>query len=81
MEKEEIEKSLLEELGTILARDLGEEDADKPLRDLGVDSLSMVELFVTIEKRLGIRLMEAGLTRENFTSIDTLSSAISGIQK
>jgi len=77
MSTEEIRSRLIEELETILARDLSKDDAEKPLHELGVDSLSLVELFVSIEKRFGVKLMESGLTKDDFQSIDALASAIS----
>lgn len=76
----EIRSLLIEELETILARDLSKDDAGKPLRELGVDSLSLVELFVSIEKLFGVKLMESGMTKDDFQSIDALASAISNAE-
>jgi acyl carrier protein len=76
---EEIKKSLLDELGTILARELSPGDSTVPLRELGVNSLSLVEMFVVIENRFGVKLMDSGLKREDFASIDALSTAIRDI--
>ena len=80
MSTEEIRNRLIEELETILARDLSQDDAGKPLHELGVDSLSLVELFVSIEKRFEVKLMESGLTKDDFQSIDALASAISNAE-
>ncbi len=78
---DEVKKSLMEELQTILATDLNDDDAKKPLHELGVDSMGLVELFVVIEKLFGIRLMESGLTKEAFMSIESLSGAIVTLNK
>ena len=48
------------------------------MHELGVDSLSFVELLVFIEKTFNIKLMESGLTREDFRTIHSLASSIHG---
>ena len=77
----ETQARLMEELETILACDLSSKDAGKPLHELGVDSMGLVELFVAIEKIFGIKLMESGLTKEAFLSVESLASAINKLNK
>jgi acyl carrier protein len=76
MERADIKNKLLDELGAVLGRELRDEDAAKPLRDLGVDSLSMVELFVAVEREFGVKLLEGGYGKADFRSVDALATAI-----
>jgi len=71
-----VRSELLAELGTILVVDLSAEDAQRPLHELGVDSLGLVELFIAIETRFGVKPMELGLAREDLKTIDAMASAI-----
>ncbi|MBU1134466.1 MAG: acyl carrier protein [Candidatus Omnitrophica bacterium] len=73
----DIEEILIREVATILSTDTAEIVPDVPLHTLGVDSLSFVELLVFIEKEFNLKLMESGLTREDFQSIRSLSACIS----
>ncbi|MDT8391088.1 MAG: acyl carrier protein [Lentisphaeria bacterium] len=80
MEKAEIQAILLTELGAVLRRELTAADAGETLRVLGVDSLSMVELFVIVERVFGIRLLEAGLGKADLSSLSALAEAIARIK-
>jgi len=72
-----IEETLIQEVATILAVDPSTISSNAPLHTLGVDSFSFVELLVFIEKTFNLKLMESGLTRENFRTIHLLASYIS----
>ena len=72
----EIENILAQEIATILSVDLSKVILDVPLHEMGIDSLSFVELLVFIEKTFNIKLMESGLTREDFRTIRSLASSI-----
>ena len=74
----EIENILAQEIATILSVDPSTVIKDIPMHELGVDSLSFVELLVFIEKTFNIKLMESGLTREDFRTIHSLASSIQG---
>lgn len=76
IEKAEIQAILLTEFGAVLRRELTDADTETSLRDLGVDSLTMVELFVLVEREFGFRLMEAGLGKEDLKSLNALAAAI-----
>lgn len=71
-----IEESLIREVAAILLRDPGSVGPEAPLHEMGLDSLGFVELLVVIEKKFGIKLMESGLTRNDFRTIRSLSSKI-----
>lgn len=73
----EIENILSQEIATILSVDSSKVILDTPLHEMGIDSLSFVELLVFIEKIFNIKLMESGLTSENFRTVRSLASSIS----
>lgn len=64
----------------ILGVDQTKITADVPLHDIGVDSLSFVELLVRIEKVFSVNLMESGLTREDFQTVQALGASIAKLQ-
>ena len=72
----EIENILAQEIATILSVDPSTVIKNVPLHEMGVDSLSFVELLVFIEKTFNIKLMESGLTSEDFRTIRSLASSI-----
>jgi len=74
----EIENILAQEIAIILTVDPSKVIKDVPLHEMGIDSLSFVELLVFIEKKFNIKLMESGLTSENFRTIRSLASSIRG---
>ncbi len=73
---ENTQARLRTELETILGRELEAGDEDRPLHDLGVDSMSLVELLVAIEREFGIRLMQSNVTSEDLRTISGLAAAI-----
>ena len=79
MEKDnlkEIERELVRELAAILGEEESAIDAGAELNTLGVDSFSFVELLVVIEEKFGAKLMESGMTREDFRTIHSLAECI-----
>ena len=74
----EIENILAQEIATILSVDPSMVIPNVPLHEIGVNSLSFVELLVFIEKTFNIELMESGLTREDFRTIRSLALSIQG---
>lgn len=81
MDKKGIERILIKEVATILGIDAEEINVQSNLAELGLDSLSFVELLVLIEKQFGINLMESGLSKEDFESINFLASRIDELNK
>ena len=73
-----IENILAQEIAIIISVYPSRVILDMPLHELGVDSLSFVELLVFIEKTFNIKLMESGLTGEDFRTIRSLASSIQG---
>ena len=76
MNVEEIENILINEVAVISASNSDDVAADVPLYDLGIDSLGFVELLVAIEKRFNLKLIESGLTQEDFETIKSLAKCI-----
>ena len=75
-----IEESLILEVAAILSREPGSIGPEIPLHEMGIDSLGFVELLVTIEKKFNVKLMESGLTRNDFRTIRSLSSKIGAME-
>lgn len=71
-----VEESLIQEVAAILSRDVGAIDPEIPLHEMGIDSLGFVELLVIMEKKYNIKLMESGLTKNDFKTIRSLSLKI-----
>lgn len=78
--RDTILKLLLTELQAILRRELPECAASQGLRELGVNSLDLVELIVVVEQRFQIQLMESGLGRDDFGSLEAIAAAIARLQ-
>ena len=67
---------LVDELEAILGCKFEAGDEDRPLHELGVDSMSLVELLVAIEKEFGLKLLDLGVTSDDLRTIRGLAAAI-----
>jgi len=77
MTQKEIEKELLHFLKTsILAEKVDLSETDE-LRSIGVDSFSIVEIILFIERKFGLILPDNQLLPENFKSIESIASLVS----
>lgn len=76
MDIKKIEGLLIKEVSVILEEDVSNINAQKSLAEMGIDSLSFVELLVAIEKNFGVKLMESGLTKEDFRTLGALAKRI-----
>jgi len=72
----QIEEKLIRQVAVILSVDATNIKPEVPLHTLGVDSLSFVELLVFIEKEFKIKLIESGMTRDDFRTIHSLAQCI-----
>jgi len=52
------------------------ENGQMVLSELGLDSMSFVELLVFIEKKFNLKLVDSGLGRENFKTVRALANRI-----
>jgi len=77
MSAADIEETLIQEVAVILAVDSSTISSSDPLHTLGIDSFSFVELLVFIEKTFNLKLIESGLTKEDFQTIHLLALYIS----
>jgi acyl carrier protein len=59
----------------ILAPGVGFDDAT-PLAELGVDSMSLVQLTLFIERRFGLIIPDDQLTRTNLATLDSLAACV-----
>ena len=77
MTKTEIEEKLTEGISAIMSMDKSSMAPDVPFRELGLDSLGLVEVLVFIEKTFKLNLIELDLTKKDFETINSLASFIS----
>ncbi len=77
MNKDNIEKELSEYIAALTGFNDEIKD-DTKLADMDVDSISLVKIFVFIERHFGISLLDAGVTREQ---IETFGSIVQYIQQ
>lgn len=71
-----IAKQLCEDIAIITSTDKNKINRDDSLASLGIDSLSLVEIFVSVENNFKIKLLEADLSNDDLKSIDSLSKKI-----
>ncbi len=76
MTVEEIENKLMQGISTI-TNSVALPAADKPFHELGIDSLSFIEILVYIEKTFKLQLIATDLTKQDFETIRSLASFIS----
>ncbi|MFA7677836.1 MAG: acyl carrier protein [Candidatus Omnitrophota bacterium] len=80
MKLKDIEDKLVKQLAAIISLPAVKVKPQVPLHELGVDSLSFVELLVFIEKEFKIKLMESGITRNDFKTLHSLAERINKIR-
>lgn len=71
-----IEQELVEGISAIVAGKHPRLTPETCLTDLGIDSLGLVEIFVLIEKKFNLQLMESGIAKQDLESIKTLAAYI-----
>jgi acyl carrier protein len=76
MTRDEIEEKLRQGIASITSRDKSSLAVDIPLHEMGIDSLSFVEILVFIEKSFNLRLIELDLTKKDLETIRALASFI-----
>ncbi len=75
MKIEQIEKDLSEYISALTGTDVDIKE-DTKLEDMDVDSISLVKIFVFIERNLGISLLDAGLSRDQIETFGSLVNYI-----
>jgi acyl carrier protein len=80
MSIEEIAEALRQELAVVLNQPPVELALERPLHEIGVDSIAFVELMVFIEKRFGLSLLEARLERKDIESLQAIAATVERLQ-
>ena len=78
---ESIEKQLCSDIAIITSNDEKTIDCNESLASLGIDSLSLVEIFIAVENNFKIKLLNSNLTNNDLLSIHSLSNKIYSIIK
>ena len=76
MTREEIARELVSGISAIAGKREAALSADTPLADVGVDSLMLVEIFVLVEKKFKLQLLESNVRKEDLQTIETLAAHI-----
>ncbi|MCP5003675.1 MAG: acyl carrier protein [Planctomycetes bacterium] len=74
--KKDIENKLIAEIALILSLNVSDISAEELLSSLGMDSLSFVELLVSVEKNFDLTLMNTSLSKEDFSTVSNLAKRI-----
>lgn len=81
MDIEEVEKSLIIFLeNNILGEDLTI-DPDSSLAEIGVDSYSIVEILLFIERKYGFVIPDDYLKPENFKNVNSIAKTVMDVSK
>ena len=73
---EQILEVLIRETGIILSRPREEVSAEAPLAELGYDSMSFIELLLSVEREFGVKLIEAEMRPEDMETLERLARRI-----
>ena len=73
---ESIEQELCTDVEIIISCNTNTIDCNATLASLGIDSLSLVEIFVAVENRFNLKLLNANLCNDDLKSIHSLSNKI-----
>lgn len=80
MTPEDVARQLSAEVATLLHRPPAEISPDRPLHELGLDSMSFVELMVFIERQFGVNPLEAEIGPQDIESIGRLAACVHRLQ-
>ncbi|MCF8068327.1 MAG: hypothetical protein K9L30_07060 [Desulfobacterales bacterium] len=70
---DQIEEALFDFIKSKLVAPGVDFDSDTKLADIGIDSISLVELLLFLERSFSIRIPDSDLTRKNLLTINTLA--------
>lgn len=77
MDRNEIENKIKEILSLFITDELNISNNSLLKEDLGLDSLSLVNLVLTLNDDFNINIKSEEISKENFYSVETLSNFIS----
>ena len=73
---ESIEQQLSCDIAIITSCDENAIETNASLASLGIDSLSLVEIFITVENNYKLKLLNSNLCNDDLKSIHSLSTKI-----
>ena len=76
---ESIEKQLSSDIAIITSIDEKTIDCNASLASFGIDSLSLVDIFIAVENNFKIKLLNSNLKNDDLLSIHSLSNKIYNI--
>ena len=76
MNADEVLLKLRSHVALLLGTEVAAVASDRPLHELGLDSMGFVDLLVFIEKQFGLSLMNSGLSQDDFASLAVLARRI-----
>lgn len=76
MEIQQIELDIIHFLETNIVNEKCSIPADKPLRDIGIDSFSIVEIILFIERKYGKVIPDEQLLPENFKTVQAIAQLV-----
>ena len=71
-----ISSGLIDFIKSNLVADSVEVNTTTPFDSLGLDSFSIIEIVLFIERKYGVTLPDKELTRENMQSVETLTRCV-----
>ena len=74
-----IAAQLCSDIAIITSKNSKTIEHDASLASLGIDSLSLVEIFLAIENAFNLKLLNSNLCNDDLKSINTLSSKIQSL--
>lgn len=74
-----MENRLITIVNRFLQEEICDDNREKKLRELGLDSMASIELLIEIEQELNIQIPDIFLTPKTFRTFNNLSEAISEI--
>jgi acyl carrier protein len=80
MELQQIEKDIIHFLDTNIVNEKCSIIVDQPLRDLGIDSFSIVEIILFIERKYGKVIPDEQLLPENFKTVQSIAQLVQSIE-
>jgi len=72
----QIEEGLIKGISDIAVKSGRKISLDTRLSDIGLDSFMLVEIFVMIEKGMGIKLMESDIKKGDLETIRSLAAYV-----
>lgn len=76
MDNQQIEKDIIHFLETNIVNEKCSIPADQSLRDLGIDSFSIVEIILFIERKYGKVIPDEQLLPENFKTVQAIAQLV-----